>query len=254
MALPNKFRKVSTEIYAGAMPSLENIIQLKKQYNIKYILTLNEDGADKVASYLNQINTKLSKFEKIKQIIIPISPSVTIMDDNLKKLIRNIREILDGNQPIYIHCLQGQDRTGLAIGIYLIKKFNKSFEDTLSEIKKYGFGNGINKRTYTLFITILKTLSQHRETDISSADDAAFLARQTFLSGLNPQAQGIQSFAPFADMPYQSLENFDKFLEEVDSYDGVPMMGSYHNMGPMRGSGPVENSAGGIINILDGLE
>lgn len=252
MALPNKFRKVSAEIYAGAMPSLENIVQLKKQYNIKYILTLNEDGAAQIASHLSQINIKLNKFNQIKQIIIPISPSVTILDDNLKYLIRNIREILDNNQPIYLHCAQGQDRTGLAIGIYLIKKYGKSFEQALSEIKKYGFGNGINKRTYALYLTILKTLSEHRETDISSADDAAFLSRQTFLS--NPEAQSIQSFAPFADIPYQSLENFDNFLEEVTSYQGVPMMGSYHNIGPIRGTGPVENSAGGIINVLDGLE
>lgn len=254
MSLPNKFRKVSAEIYAGAMPNLENLIQLKKQYNIKYILTLNEDGASKIENYLMQINQKLSKLQQIKHIVIPISPSATILDDNLKYLIRNIREILDNNQPIYLHCAQGQDRTGLAIGIFLIKKFNKDFESALSEIKRYGFGNGINKRTYTLYLTILKTLSEHREMDISSADDAAFLSRQTFLSGLNPQAQGVQSFAPFADIPYQSLENFDDFLEETRSYQGVPMMGSYHNMGPIRGTGPVENSAGGIINVLDGLE
>ncbi len=252
MGMPNNFRRVYAGIYAGAMPTLQNVASMKKQLNIMTVVTLNADGADKIKDFINQINLKLDVKQHIRHIIIPVSPFATMVDDKIKYLIRNIVEILTNSQPVYIHCLQGQDRTGLAIGIFLIKRFNKDFVQVLSEINKYNFGNGIGERTYKLFITILKSLSLNGGSDISSADDAVFLAREFFKE--TQPSQGIQSFAPYADLPYESLEFKESNEETDDPYNGVPMMGSYHNQGPIRGSGPVENSGGGIINVLDGLE
>jgi protein tyrosine/serine phosphatase len=43
------------------------------------------------------------------------------------------------NQPIFVHCYAGKDRTGLIIAAYRIKYNNWSLEDALMEMLVYGY-------------------------------------------------------------------------------------------------------------------
>jgi protein tyrosine/serine phosphatase len=43
------------------------------------------------------------------------------------------------NQPVYVHCKLGRDRTGLVVGLYRIYHEHRSSEAAFAEMRRYGF-------------------------------------------------------------------------------------------------------------------
>lgn len=223
------FRKFYNQIYAGSAPSEKDLEYLKNILGVKLVISLDGTIGQKINKTVKQL--------KMNHVIIPIEPS-SLIDDYIKYLSRNIVSLLDNNQPVFVHCMLGKDRTGLALAIYRVKKHGWTVNDAIAEAKRYGYGTGIPVVVQKLWEKLLFSLSQ--KADIGSIiDDAVEVTRLNFDKGnLPPAFNPQQSFAPFeADSgTYKDIELNNYYPESV------PQVGQYNNTGPIRGVGPIENS------------
>ncbi len=120
--------RVTTVIYRGAQPQIEGYATLKKM-GIKTV-----------------INLRTSKSEK-KEVVSAGMRSVEIPLNVLKDVdIKKVNNILDmmadtDNQPVYVHCRQGQDRTGIVIAAYRMKVEGWSLKEAEAEMQSFGFND-----------------------------------------------------------------------------------------------------------------
>jgi len=97
-----RFSEVSPGILRGGVPSNEEINVLKNIWDVKRIISLDE----KQGKNIDPICKKLD----IEHLIIPLGhDSGKIIKADC---ISNIVKLLTENQPTYIHCIHGRDRTG----------------------------------------------------------------------------------------------------------------------------------------------
>ncbi|MGH9947816.1 MAG: fused DSP-PTPase phosphatase/NAD kinase-like protein [Pyrinomonadaceae bacterium] len=128
--LPN-FQKVNDNLYRGAEPKEAGIAELKK-LGIKTVIDMgngekdskNERGWVENAG-MGYRNIHLHNWLKSK-------PSDT--DAILKEIEK------PENQPVFLHCKRGSDRTGTVIAIYRMKNDGWTPDQAMDEAKKFGFG------------------------------------------------------------------------------------------------------------------
>lgn len=124
------------EVYRGGQPTTEGFKYLKDKKEVKTIVKLNSDE-------LEQEDQDANKFE-MKLVSATIQP-----DGNLFRM----GEIPDSNQvdiamsammnknnwPIYVHCKNGWDRTGLIIAMFRVCNDHYSKDDAYNEMIMNGF-------------------------------------------------------------------------------------------------------------------
>lgn len=266
----DRFDKVSGEIYRGGAPDSSDLTMLSDIFNIKTVLSLDGNIAFAIAPKVKELG--------MKHIVIPISgpSSISLM----KYLQQSIVSILNRNQPVYVHCRHGSDRTGMAIALYRINHDSWDPEQALKEAEKYGFGNKLDDQTEDLYRKIITKEAQ------STVD----MAREDhFGMGVVPPAYSPQqSFAPEEDVkfwePVEPIEDVvpvakDPFafnlklqypaseqekrirklrallLEEILA-DTIPQVAQYDNFEGIRGAGPLagdDESDGGFVYEGGGL-
>lgn len=236
--MPAKFRTFDAQIYAGGEPSIKDLQYLKDILGVKLIVSLDDAVGKKIAPTVKQL--------KMQQVIIPVNPGATQITDPIKYLQRQIVNILSNYQPVYIHCLQGQDRTGLALAMYRILKQHMPCKNAIQEAKKYGYGLGISLQVQKLWESFLCALQVDSNATMDS--DINHSMHDTFrINDVAPAFNPMQSFAPRGDVGpsgYPLEQKSQKRQEVLDEMlnKQVPMVGYFTNVGPMRGAGPVENS------------
>jgi tyrosine-protein phosphatase SIW14 len=121
--------KVAPGIYRGALPEPEGYNTLKEM-GIKTVLDLRAGEDEK------------EPVEKagMKSIEIPISFITKMSDEEAKKVLAVITAT--ENHPIFIHCRQGQDRTGVVVALYRMEIEGWSNAEAEEEMESFGF-NGI---------------------------------------------------------------------------------------------------------------
>ena len=131
--LPN-FHKVNDMLYRGGRPKPASIGQLR-EIGIKTVLSFecafffkNPDAVQKEKQWVEKTGLKF--------LHIPMHPL-------FRPSVKDVRKALDfiatpENQPIFIHCERGSDRTGIVIAAYRISIQGWDIKDALSEMKKYG--------------------------------------------------------------------------------------------------------------------
>jgi tyrosine-protein phosphatase SIW14 len=129
-ALPN-FHQVNANLYRGGQPKPEGIAQLKRM-GIKTIVNLRDNDARAIseksaaeAAGLRYFNLPLPTFNR---------PS----DDAVKEALSLINA--PDNQPVFVHCHRGSDRTGTVIAIYRIEHDGWTSDQARTEAKQYGLG------------------------------------------------------------------------------------------------------------------
>jgi hypothetical protein len=245
--MPDRFSKVSEDIYRGGEPSEKDLQILSDVFGINRIISL--DG--KIGYKIHPIVKKLG----MEHIIIPLGGKETEnLFNYLKKFIINLFE---GNTPTYVHCRHGSDRTGIAVALYRIQNDNWPKHKALREAREFGFGNKIPKESLSLYIDTIKN-PEPDEQILTLDDDVVSQMRDWFDFGNVPPAFAPQqSFAPRFPIFYEPYhpeiekdrkERLRKNLIEVMQSEQVPMVGQYDNSTGIRGVGPVENH-GGFINL-----
>lgn len=258
---PKNFRRVEGEIYAGGTPDANFLSFFKRNLNGNAVLSLDAGVAAQIAPIVKQLG--------MQHFIIPLEASMTHVTDDLKHLITSIRNgLLTSNQPIYVHCLHGRDRTGFTIALHRVMKDGWSCDGALNEARRYGYGNGIPVATQMIWKSVLCI-----KTDNNAAnDDAVTTMRDDFDGGnVAPAYDPQQSFAPFVGRSAPSfteyvsvepeyipsgIEHEDRksklrryILENMtNTNEKIPMVGQHSNVGPIGGAGIIENS--GIMQIL----
>lgn len=123
--LPNLFR-VSDSLYRGAQPTAEGIRQLPKlgvrtDVNLR---TLHSD-ADNIGD-------------------LPLSYkhiSFKAWHPEHEDVVRFLKIVTKpGNQPVFVHCQHGADRTGMMTAVYRIVVQGWSKDDAIREMTQGGFG------------------------------------------------------------------------------------------------------------------
>lgn len=126
--LPN-FHQVNRGLYRGAQPRKQGIEQLAA-LGIKTILNLRvtddrtrDEEREARASGLNFFNIPMEGLDRPKH--EQVARALEIINDPV-------------NQPVFVHCKHGADRTGVVIAVYRMTHDGWTTQEALREAKRYG--------------------------------------------------------------------------------------------------------------------
>ena len=128
--LPNLY-KVNGHLYRGGQPTEAGLQQLK-QLGVKTIIDLreNDDRAKREEIW--------AKAAGIRFINYPESGWFKPDRSRVDAIIKEIDN--PKNQPVFVHCQRGSDRTGTVIAVYRISHEGWTGRQANDEAKKFGFG------------------------------------------------------------------------------------------------------------------
>lgn len=240
-----RFKQIDSDIYRGGAPTQEDLNILKHVYGVNRIISLDSKIADKIENLVKQLD--------MEHVVIPLSGEASL--NYLDFLNNNIVELLTTNQPVYIHCRHGSDRTGLATAIYRIQEQGWPIKKALAEAKSLGFGDKIDPETRQLYISYMQK-------DINdSFDGVGYYGGVDFHpSEFDQHSSDQQSFAPYqpltpeirtylgqpgptmADVPNVD-GNYKKEPEEgeeLSGSQGIPIPGQSDSATGQRGFGIIQ--------------
>ena len=139
------FYKVSPTLYRGAQPTSEGMKNLSKM-GIKMVLSLRKFHSDR-----DEIGDLPLKYKRL---------TFNTVHPEDKEVAEFLRLVSDpANQPMFVHCLHGADRTGMMCAVYRVVFEGWTKEQAIAEWTKGGFG----------FHSIFKGLVKYfRKTDLKS--------------------------------------------------------------------------------------
>lgn len=120
--------RVSPMIYRGAQPLPEGYATLSKM-GIKTVINLRYTHSEK----------KVVESAGMKSIEIPINTFKRIDSKTVSKVVRLMTD--PENQPVYVHCKLGQDRTGMIIAIYRMSIEGWALAEAEDEMQDFGFND-----------------------------------------------------------------------------------------------------------------
>lgn len=128
--LPN-FARVNANFYRGAQPTEAGINELARM-GVKTIINLR--GEDKNALREKEWARKAG----IKFIAVDLSNWLKPKTADIEQIIKEIEQ--PENQPVFVHCQRGADRTGTVVAVYRISRDNYTAKQANDEAKQFGFG------------------------------------------------------------------------------------------------------------------
>lgn len=120
--------RVSSHIFRGGQPGPKGYETLKKM-GIRTVINLRTTKSEKRevdAAGMNSIEIPISMIRSID-----------------KKAVEKVVEIMSDpeNQPVYLHCRVGQDRTGVVVAVYRMKIDGWTLEEAVAEMQEFGFND-----------------------------------------------------------------------------------------------------------------
>lgn len=133
VAIPN-FHKVTDGIYRGARPRKAGVQELKA-LGIKTIVNLESNR------YFEETDDARDERQWAKEAGIayfyqPMSPVTAPTTEAIDAAVKQIIDPL--NQPVFVHCYRGSDRTGMVIAAYRITIEGWTVKKAYDEMKQYG--------------------------------------------------------------------------------------------------------------------
>jgi len=125
------FGCVSPRIYRGAQPTEQGVRELARR-GVKTIINLRD--RDEKA----ETEKKWAEKEGIKFYNIPFGNWLGPKDEKVQDVLKLINA--PGNQPVFIHCKRGADRTGTVVAAYRISHDGWTAREAKAETKRYRFG------------------------------------------------------------------------------------------------------------------
>ena len=128
--LPNLYR-VNENLYRGGQPTEAGIRQLKAM-GIRTVIDLRDDDerAEREEGWVRAAGMRF--------VNIPLSNLLGPKDAKIETVLAQIEK--KGNEPVFIHCKRGSDRTGTAIAVYRISHDGWTGKQANEEARKFGFG------------------------------------------------------------------------------------------------------------------
>jgi len=251
IVIPGKLYR-SGQIAPSEIPQLIN-----SSYNIKKIVSLDAQAGILIHSFIPK---------SIEHIMFPLLEGNG--SDEARKLANAIKSgLLDGNGAVLVHCLHGQDRTGLAIAMYRVIKQGWTCTKAIEEAKSLGYGIGMPLNTTNQYnIEICRVCTKNHthfcqtiKTDVSQVDDIVNIMRDDFSHQQGSNSAGVivpgfdnqYTFAPFTDSSSEGalgaktssksrksvLKKIIKFLDEEEIKKDI-------NLIALPTSGQIDNYSG----------
>jgi protein tyrosine/serine phosphatase len=127
-ALPN-FHRINEALFRGAQPKPGGL-DLLRQSGIKTIVNLRDDDRRAQEEGTNARRAGLRYFN------IPLGRWSRPDDKEIEQVLSVINT--PENQPVFVHCQHGADRTGVVIAVYRMAHDGWSSERAKNEAKHYG--------------------------------------------------------------------------------------------------------------------
>ena len=126
--LPN-FHKVTDKLYRGAQPKPGGLSTVSR-LGIKTIINLRDDDQRAKDEESEARTAGLRYFN------IPVGRWGRPVDADIDRVMSIITD--PENQPVFVHCQRGADRTGVVIAVYRIAHDGWTSEQAKDEAKHYG--------------------------------------------------------------------------------------------------------------------
>jgi len=130
-ALPN-FHQVHPFLYRGGQPNSAGVDQLHKM-GIKTVIDLRaETGATRAEK---------AQLEKLglRYMDLPMSDKAPTTKQ-VDTFMQTVRDGRDKDEPVFVHCAHGSDRTGCMVGIWRVSEDGYTYDKAYKEMRKYYFG------------------------------------------------------------------------------------------------------------------
>ena len=128
--LPN-FQKINDHLYRGGQPKAAGFAELKKM-GIATVIDLRSAGKNSARE------RALAEAAGLRFINIPLNNWTRPGSENIDSIIAQIND--PTNQPVFVHCKRGSDRTGTVIAVYRITHDRWSGKQASDEAQKFGLG------------------------------------------------------------------------------------------------------------------
>jgi uncharacterized protein (TIGR01244 family) len=122
----DNFDRVDDGLYRGAQPSERGIAELKNR-GVQTVIDLRDDR--------NPNEQKWVENAGMRYINIPSNASRV----EPAKVAQFLDAMNDSPGPVFVHCKQGRDRTGLAVGAYRMVDQDWTREATLKDLYDHGY-------------------------------------------------------------------------------------------------------------------
>jgi tyrosine-protein phosphatase SIW14 len=120
--------RVAPGIFRGAQPGKDGYATLKRM-GIRTVIDMRTTESEK-----QQVEAA-----GMKAIAVPISMSRNGLREKVDRVVALMAD--PANQPVYVHCRHGQDRTGIVVAAYRMKQQGWSLADAEAEMQAFGFNN-----------------------------------------------------------------------------------------------------------------
>lgn len=129
--LPN-FHQINAKLYRGGQPK-EKGFELLAGLGIKTVINLRDDDERARAEEKEVLAAGMRYFN------VPLDDLFGRPSEEKMELILSIINA-EENQPVFIHCRRGADRTGTVIAVYRISHYGWTSQEAMSEAKRHGMG------------------------------------------------------------------------------------------------------------------
>jgi len=165
-----KFHRVSPTLYRGEQPTAEGMKNLAKM-GIKMVISLRQYHGDS-----DEIGDLSLKYKRLK--FNTLSPR----DEQVAEFLKLVSD--PENQPVFVHCKHGSDRTGMMCAAYRVTFEGWTKDQAIDEWTKGGFGfHGMFKNLVRYFRKLdIKSLAPAGLSDLQTRLPMALIVRQLDIS------------------------------------------------------------------------
>lgn len=183
----DNFQSVSERLSRGSTPSQEDLKQLQSK-GIKCVINLRHSSDDERAE------EEASKRLGLKYFHIPLGWFKAPSPETVRKFLSIVSD--PDNQPVYVHCHQGADRTGTLIAIYRIVVQNWGFREAYKEMRRHHFK--------PCLVSLRRSVFRYSAQPITAADRDSLLVIKLQLHDVN--AIGVAASKPLV-LPIAAVEH-----------------------------------------------
>lgn len=120
--------RVAPGVLRGAQPGKEGYATLKAM-GIKTVIDMRTSESEQ----------KQVEAAGMRAIAVPIEMTRNGLKEKVDQVVALMAD--PANQPVYVHCRHGQDRTGIVVAAYRMKQQGWSMADAETEMQAFGFND-----------------------------------------------------------------------------------------------------------------
>jgi protein tyrosine/serine phosphatase len=120
--------RVSPGVFRGAQPGQDGYATLKAM-GIRTVIDMRTTESEK----------KQVEAAGMKAVAVPVEMSRDGLKEKVEKIVALMAD--PANQPVYLHCRHGQDRTGIVVAAYRMKRQGWSLAEAEAEMQAFGFND-----------------------------------------------------------------------------------------------------------------